>query len=216
MCKYNSHYYWENTLLQKDDIWQSSFAEGSNVSEVLFLNTTLIDYPRQILDNNWACYPNSKSVLGFLQYMYLPLAFYFTIHKNVDKLFIPISTTDEFIASIRESGVDNASCMIQSLEELSHLWQYNETDCRAALCDFCQRFNAVWQRDSMILNVGLYTNASEIARRIISGYSFPELLIEDIGYTPEALTKLCEDFYTNSFIQRTFVKLLNNNIGCIV
>jgi hypothetical protein len=216
MCKYNSHYYWENTLLQKEAVWQSSFAEGSNVSEVLFLNTTLIDYPRQILDNDWACYPNSKYVLGFLQYIYLPLAFYFTIHKDVDKLFIPISTTGEFIVSIQESGVADASRMIQSLEELSHFWRYNEPDCRAALCDFCQRFNTVWQRDSTILHIGLYTNTNEIARRIISGYSFPELLIEDIGYTPEALSQLCEDFYTNPFIQKTFIKLLNNNIGCIV
>lgn len=216
MCKYNSPYYWESSLARKTDIWQNCFINDNHLDQTLFLNTAVIDYPRRVLENNWACYPDSKSVLGFLQYIYLPSVFYFTLHKAADVMYIPIATTDEFITLLRNSEKPEALRMVQLLEELRNFWVYDEANCRVALSDFCQHFNGIWQCESAILHIGFYTHTSEIAQRIIANYDFPELLVEDSGYTPEFLTKLCEEFYTNPFIKKNFISILNHAIGCVV
>lgn len=216
MCKYNNHYYWEGALARKFDVWQSHFDETADPYQVLFVNTTLIDYPRSTLDNNWACYPDSKALLGFLQYIYLPLVFYFTLHKDNDKLLIPIASTEELLASIEDSGSADATLMAAALEELTGLWQLDENACRTALADFCRRFNETWYRTDSILHIGLFDSTQAIARHLLEEQEFPEVLEEDIGLSPAQLTALCDNFYSDTFARKTFIKVLNNTIGCII
>lgn len=216
MCKYNSPYYWEGTLAGKSDVWQSDFDAAADPQQVLFVNTTLIDYPRSTLDNNWACYPNSKSLLGFLLYMYVPMAFYFLMHEENDKLLIPISSTQELMNSIQQLQRSDASPMLSAIEELVSFWALEETACRHALQQFCHRFNAIWHGDNRILHIGIFTSPQAIARHILEEQEFPEVLVEDIGLTPKQLNELCEKFYSDTFTRKTFVKILNNKIGCII
>ncbi|MDU2066478.1 MAG: hypothetical protein E6713_16805 [Sporomusaceae bacterium] len=216
MCKYNSPYYWEGTLARKKDVWQSHFDDSADPRQVLFVNTTLVDYPRSILDNNWACYPDSKSLLGFLLYMYLPMAFYFMIHEENEKLLIPVASTQELLDSIEKLSREDAAAMFSMVEELVSFWSLDEVDCRKALQCFCQRFNESWYGDKTILHIGLFMNTQEIAQSILAEQEFPEVLEEDIGLTPKQLTELCENFYSDIFLRKTFVKILNNKIGCII
>ncbi len=216
MCKYNSHYYWEGTLAGKTDVWQSPFDDKADPQQVLFVNTTLIDYPRSTLDNNWACYPDSKSLLGFLLYIYVPLAFYFIMYEDNEKLLIPIASTQELLASIQQMNREDAAAMLATIEELVSLWELNESACRTALQQFCRRFNETWHGGNTILHIGLFTSAQAIAQHILAEQEFPEVLAEDIGLTPRQLQELCEKFYSDTFIRKTFVKILNNKIGCII
>ena len=216
MCKYNSHYYWEGTLAGKTDVWQSHFDDKADPYQVLFVNTTLIDYPRSTLDNNWACYPDSKSLLGFLLYIYVPLAFYFIMYEDNEKLLIPIASTQELLASIQQMNREDAAAMLATIEELASFWELHESACRTALQQFCRRFNETWHSGNTILHIGLFTSTQAIAQHILAEQEFPEVLAEDIGFTPRQLQELCEKFYSNTFIRKTFVKILNNKIGCII
>ncbi|QDR82739.1 hypothetical protein [Sporomusa termitida] len=216
MCKYNSHYYWEGTLAGKRDVWQSHFDDKADPQQVLFVNTTLIDYPRKTLDNNWACYPDSKALLGFLLYIYVPLAFYFIMYEENEELLIPIASTQELLASIQQLNREDAAAMLSTIEELVSCWELNESACRTALQHFCRRFNETWYGGSTILHIGLFTSTQAIAQHILAEQEFPEVLAEDIGLTPRQLKELCEKFYSDTFIRKTFVKILNNKIGCII
>ena len=216
MCKYNSHYYWEGTLAGKTDVWQSHFDDKADPQQVLFVNTTLIDYPRSTLDNNWACYPDSKSLLGFLLYIYVPLAFYYIMYEDNEKLLIPIASTQELLASIQQMNREDAAAMLATLEELVSLWELNESACRTALQQFCRRFNETWHSGNTILHIGLFTSTQAIAQLILTEQEFPEVLAEDIGFTPRQLQELCEKFYSDTFIRKIYVKILNNKIGCII
>jgi len=216
MCKYNSHYYWEGTLARKTDVWQKHFDDTADPHQVLFVNTTLIDYPRNTLDNNWACYPDSKSLLGFLLYMYLPMAFYFILHEETEKLLIPIASTQELLKSIQKMNREDASAMLSTIEDLVSFWELNESACRTALHHFCRRFNENWYGYNTILHIGIFTSTQAIAHHILEEQEFPEVLEEDIGLTSRQLKELCENFYSDTFTRKTFVKILNNKIGCII
>lgn len=216
MCKYNNPYYWEGILLKKKDLWQNYFAEVKSSQDAIFINTVVIDYKRETVDNNWACYPDAKSLLGFIQYIYLPVAFFYTINITNQDLYIPICSRSEMIEYIRESGSDYGSVMETSLDELSTYWELDNGSCLAKIREFSNKFNAFWDRGNSILHLGIFGSTFEIAEHLIRTNEFTEVLEEDIGFTTSQLMQMCEKFYTDQFSKRSFVKILNNNIGCIV
>ncbi|MCD3282409.1 hypothetical protein G8V05_09255, partial [Clostridium botulinum C/D] len=65
--KYNNYYYWKNVLCNKKEVWKCSIMNTLDLQESIYINTTILDYDKNTLDNNWACYPNIKALLGFIQ-----------------------------------------------------------------------------------------------------------------------------------------------------
>lgn len=216
MCKYNNHYYWEGALLQKKDLWKNYFTDLHSAQDAIFINTVVIDYTRNIVDNNWACYPDAKSLLGFIQYIYLPLAFYYTINKENQDLLIPICSSNTLIESIKESGSDYMDIMKIAIEELSSYWDLEDRLCIEKIKSFCSNFNTFWNKGNFLLHIGVFESTFEIAEHLVTTREFIEVLEEDIGLTTKQLFNMCTVFYTDKFIQKTFVKILNNKIGCIV
>ncbi|MDU4959484.1 MAG: hypothetical protein E6X17_02285 [Sporomusaceae bacterium] len=213
MCKYNHHQYWES-LLPKNP-WQGSFA-AKNMEQAVFVNTVIIDHRRDILDNNWASYPNIKSLLGFLQYLHLPLVFFHTLRPDKQELLVPVCSSAEFLELIDQSGSERAPAMRQALAELDRCWQLDDEQCLLALRNFCRGFNALWQQGDYILNIGIFADTLEIARYILDQNPFPEVLEEDTGLTPGGLLDMCNNFYHEPLLRRNFVKLLNHKIGCVI
>lgn len=216
MCKYDNYLFWEGALSRKQDLWQSNFEPLVSAGDAIFINTAVIDCRRGVLDNNWACYANSKSLLGFVQYIYLPLAFYHTIHQDNEQLVVPMCSRADFIEYIRESGSGYAPLMEAALHELDGCWQLEDTSCLETMKAFCARFNTLWNRPDSVLYINIYSNTLEVAQDIIDSSVFPEVLEEDTGLTVQQLWNMCRDFYHDQFMQRNFVKILNNRIGCIV
>lgn len=216
MCKYNQYHYWENLLANKKDLWQSSFTPVKAAHESLFVNTAIIDYQRNTLDNNWACYPDVKSVLGFMQYIQLPLAFYYTLNGSDDALAFPVCSSQEFIAYLQTSGSIHAQAMESAILELNTYWDLDSAACLVKLKDFCQHFNAFWNRNTSVLHIGIFASTYEIAHSLLNNSEFPEVMEEDIGLTTAQLFEMCKNFYHDQFLQKNFVNILNHKIGCVV
>lgn len=216
MCKYNNPYYWEGILLKKKDLWQNYFADKQSAEDAIFINTVVIDYERAIVDNNWACYPDTKALLGFIQYIYLPLAFFYTINVTNRELYIPIFSHQEMITYIRESKSDYGSVMETSLDELNTYWELDNASCLQRIREFSSTFNAFWNQENSILHLGIFGSTFEIADHLIHKNDMIQVLEEDIGLSTRQFMTMCENFYTNQFTKRAFVKLLNHDIGCIV
>lgn len=216
MCKYRHHLYWENLLAKRTKPWQSCFVPFEAVHEAVFINTAIVDYRRNTLDNDWSCHCDSKSLLGFIQYLHLPLAFYYTVNRDQDDLFFPVCSTGEFIEYIRESGSAQAQVMEDALKEIDSYWELDHSSCLNSLKDFCLRFNRLWSTDKYILNMNVFADTFEIARFLIDRNEFPEVFEEDTGLTTEQLLHMCDNFYNERFMQKNFVKILNHKIGCVI
>jgi hypothetical protein len=214
MCKYNHHLYWEN-LLSKNP-WQSSFVTAGSACQAVFVNTAMIDYRRNVLDNNWAGYPDVKFLLGFLQYLHLPLVFFHTLNHSEQELLFPVCSSSEFLEYIEESGSEHAPVMRQAILELDRCWQLDDALCLVKIRDFCCRFNTFWHQDDYILNISVFANTQEIARYVMEQNEFPEVLEEDTGLTIDQLLTMCNNFYHEPLVRRNFVKLLNHKIGCVI
>lgn len=216
MCKYNNPYYWEGILLKKKNLWKNNFATITSPQDAIFVNTVVIDYGRDIIDNNWACYPEAKSLLGFIQYVYLPLAFFYIINEKNQDLYIPICSRSEMIECIKESGSHYGNMMEEALEEISTYWELDNQACLGKIKEFSLKFNAVWSQEQFILNLGIFASTVEIAESIIKNCAMSGVLEEYTGVSTTQLMKLCENFYTDPFSKNAFVKILNDDIGCMI
>lgn len=216
MCKYNSHHYWENMLIKDKDVWKSYIADTVTPQKAIFINTSIIDYRRRTLDNNWACHEDIKSLLGFMQYVYLPLAFFYIINPENSALLIPMHSSDYFIQYIRNSSSDFAKAMEGFILELKSYWDLEASECMKKIKNFCASFNAFWDKQEIILHAMVFSSTIEIAEQLISTNEFKEVLEEDIGMTLNQLFGMCRNFYYDTFLQRNFVSILNNKIGCII
>lgn len=216
MCKYNNHFYWEHALFSQKDIYKHFLIDTISPKETIFINTTIIDYNNNIFDNNWGCYSNIKALLGFIQYIYIPSAFYHIINKDTEDILIPICSSNELIEHIREMSSEHNEYMENTLLELTSYWELEDHLCLTLIKDFCNRFNSLWNIGNMLLYINIFLSPLDIAQHIISKEDFIEVFEEELGMRKEEFISICNDFYKNKFIQRTFVDFLNNKVGCIV
>lgn len=215
-CKYNTHYYWDSMANSKNDIWRYNIMDKEEVDKSIFLNTTIINYKKGIIDNNWACYSEVKGILGFIQYIYLPTVFLSLLNKDND-IVTPICSSEEFIEYIKEYKFDKKylKTMENNLDEVKENWYLSDEECFLNIKRFCNKFNDMWNKKDIILYINVFKNTLEIADNVMKE-EFTEVVEEDIGISKNQLYDLCRDVHTNKFIKKTFVTFLNNNIGCIV
>ena len=98
-CKYQQPDFWEWTL-GKQDVWNDLFVPPEQLRQPVFVNACIADEQRVLLDSNWACYPDTESVLGFVQYIFLPTVFYYVLHPENDRLMVPIQSTAELLEMV--------------------------------------------------------------------------------------------------------------------
>ncbi|MBC2399356.1 ribosomal protein S8 [Clostridium tetanomorphum] len=221
--KYNNYYYWENLIITGQNIWDSHFMNLPLNEKSIFINTSIIDYQQNIFENNWCCYPNILATLGFLQYVYLPTAFFNILNCKADELFVPICSSEEFISELNKTDkyityMNPSQNFDKYILELNTYWTLNENACIDKLKNFCKKFNNAWNKQDTILSINIFLKPQEIAEYIMNDKNdtvFLEVIEEEIGLTKDELFHLCNNLYNNEFMKKNFVELLNNKISCI-
>ncbi len=211
--QYNGHTYWEHCLLQKD-VWQSLF-QPSGSRYPLFIHTAIVDKQRGVLDANWAAYPDGYALLGFLQYVFLPTAFYFCLHPQSTAMYTPVLSTEAFAEWIMENGGGRAHEMRASLFELDALWDSGRAELIPALRAFCARFHARFSAGGVTLHVRLFRSTYEVARFMREAVWAEDVFAEDFRITPQAFDDWCRRFYHEPFARHSFLKFLNERVGLL-
>lgn len=218
MDKYNNHYFWEYVLSNGKDVFRGYFKEPTISTKGIFINSTVVDYGRNTLDNDWAFYPDIKSLLGFIQYVYIPQTFFYILNKTNKDIYVPICSSEKFIEYMEEEHFNSqyTESMKETILELSSCWDTDDDLCLHKIIKFCQNFNSIWNKDEFFLHLGIFTDAQNIAEHIIKNEGFIEILEEDFGISMNEFFKMCESFYEDKFMQKIFLQFLNNKVGCII
>lgn len=215
--KYNTYYYWESQLSSNKDVWKCNNSNKEDLRKSVYVNTTILDYKKNILDNNWACYPDIKSLLGFIQYVFIPTAFFHILLEDNEDIFIPVCSIDEFLSYIKDKNYDEKTTklMEENINELKKIWYIDDLSIDH-IKKFCNYFNSSWINKSRILYLKVFSNPNELAYSIIANQDFIEVFEEDIGLTKNQFCSFCKNAYSNKFTKSIFIEFLNNKIGCVV
>ncbi|MBD5637102.1 hypothetical protein HYI18_00380 [Clostridium botulinum] len=216
--KYNNLFYWENLLVERENIWSGNFKDIPINQKSLFINTTIIDYEKNIFDNNWAVYPDVKSLLGFIQYIFIPTVFFCYVNNTSDEIVTPIASKEELLEEIKtlcknEGSIIEIEYFINKAYNLSELSEYELID---ELKKYCVEFNRRWEKKTKIFHISIYSSGKEIIEKISKEENFLEVIEEDIGMSINTLKEITKDLQYNLFMKSSFIKILNNQIGCII
>ena len=215
ISKYESVSYWE-TMLTRCDVWQGCLSPAMRMVDPVIVNTTVIDQRIDLLDNNWACYPDMRSVLGFMQYIFLPMAFYLKLHPENDCLYIPLDDPAFFLSTIKKSDVPERDEMTGCLRTLDALWLLPDAKLPKALLDYCAAFNRQWNGNTSIFHIQPFQNTHAVAQRIRQEIWSESMLKEDLGLSARALDEFCTQFYKAPRIRDLFLRFLNHRVGCLI
>lgn len=216
MSPYQSHFYWENQLLNNPAFWGSTLPKNTNTSKGLFVHTAIINYEANLLDFNWSYYGNTEKLLGFLQFIFLPSSFYHWLNPQESIAQIPISNKDELLDFLQKSSKNPINEIAMVLETIDSFWKLDSTEMKEKLFSFSQDFNQSWASKKLSLSLHIFTDTHQIFHHLKDFSEFPEVFQEDFGMTHSAFQNRCSEFYHNPMTQRTFLSLLQNRIGCIV
>jgi|SRR5690625_3211528 len=112
--KYQHYDYWIGKTEKEENLWFGLFENKPINSESILVAPTILNPYKNQHEGAYAVYPNVKSVLGFLTYIYLPTAFCGLFdHDSAD--YIIGDDLDDFF---REQKINNPNKveMIKQME----------------------------------------------------------------------------------------------------
>lgn len=214
VCNYGSHGFWEHSLAQKD-VWNGFFAPPQALAQPLFVNTCIIDAQAGIFDNNWACYPDATSLLGFMQYVFLPTVFYRMENRSDAQLATPICSCEEFLEMVEQSCFAHRASLFLLIDQMFALWQAPEQQQAQLLCDFCERLNRFPQQSGLTVFARVFDGVGSVNRQIKDSFWCEELFCEETGFSYKRFDRLCQGFEKDTFSKQLMLKFLSQNIGCL-
>ena len=212
---YRDLLYWERALTQKD-IWKGLFVPPEEMANPILVNSSLVDSHRGLIDNNWACYPDAASVLGFVQYIFMPTAFYFLSHPEERQIWIPIQPENDLLKELFLSRHPLCWQMAGFVKEAERMWELDQHSLCRTLPRFCARLSRTLSYDGVTLHVRPFRNTFEVSGFLQEIFWCEEVFREDIGVTPRQFDRFCRQFYQEPASKALFVRFLNYRVGCVV
>ncbi len=196
---YNSISYWEPFIRKNKTLRERVFRYGYITDKTIYLHYTIFT-KKSGVESGWVPAPNIDAFLGYVQYCFLPQAYYMWIYgreKTITK--IPIATVDSILddAVIKNKVTDDERKYIEDdIKEIKNLWRFKNEDCHRKIISFCSKFNSNWIGDA---NSFLYMKAffsskelGEFVIKTISQTNYTECFKQETSMTRDEWLNFCE------------------------
>lgn len=213
--QYNDSAFWGRKLEHKN-IWQGVFEPCEETRFPIFVNSTIADRDRGIASCDWASYPNAHALLGFLQYVYLPTAFYSFVHPQLTVLHTPIGSTDALCGLLRESGDERAGSMVYFLQVAQSLWSSCEYHLMKYLFDLGEMISNAFSDGQQKLRLDIYASAPAICCRMQQEYWCEQVFYEDTGVDLQTVSAMCRMAQEEPLYRGLLVEFLNSRAMTLI
>lgn len=198
MKNYNSITYWEPFIQKNKTLRERIFKDSDISNETIYLHYTIFT-KKSGVENGWVPAPNLGAFIGYVQYCFLPEAYYTWVYGR-DKVItkVPIETVDSiFSTALRENKLskDDEKHMKRDIDNIKRLWRIRKENCRAEIERFCALFNSNWIGDAhSFLYMKAFFNSEELGKFIIDTVNQTnviECLKKEIGMDKNQWLKFC-------------------------
>lgn len=200
MKNYNSMSYWEPFIQKNKTLRERVFKYEYITDKTIYLHYTIFT-KKSGVESGWVPAPNLDAFLGYVQYCFLPQAYYTWIYgreKSITK--IPILTVDSiFSDALRNNKVteDERKYMESDIDGLKELWRLRKESCNVKISRFCSKFNSNWIGDS---NSFLYMKAffsskelGEFVIKTVSQTNYRQCFKKETSMDKDAWLSFCEE-----------------------
>lgn len=215
--KYDTYYYWEN-IVNKAKI-DNPFAGDPITEESVFFHGVVINCHGGSYER-WLHFPNNQALLGFLNYVFVIMAF-FAFLSNETELLIQ-GNLDDMLDIMTDSEKCSQKDSIPEMREFSsqirELWNSDNEKCFDELKKFLKNYNERWNKDNELFSYfDVFKSPIELGKYMVDSYQNSEeadisMLEDQMGVTKGEWLNICSTVYENDFMKRRFTEILNNRI----
>lgn len=218
--KYSISDYWRAKISQNEIFWSGLFENQPISRDSVIISPVILNSYSNQDEVAWAVYPNVKSVVGFLKFIYLPTAFIGFILEEIDSRYYFQDDLDAVLDAYKEEYPEKIN-LITKMEQfyyrLEELWEKDDATCLEELKRWTDSFNENWEESRGVsLTFNVFGSPKEAAEFIIQTYEEDlgiESLEDDIGLTKNEFLQLAsDDIYQNDFLKRKFTDILTNRL----
>ncbi|MDO4534697.1 MAG: hypothetical protein Q4B63_02665 [Clostridium perfringens] len=200
MINYNSIMYWEPFIRKNRTLRERVFKYDYITDETIYLHYTIFS-KKSGVESGWVPAPNLQAFLGYIQYCFLPEAYYTWLYgeeKSISK--VPIVTVDTILKeAIRNNKInkEDQKHIKDDMECLNRLWRLRRENSKSEIQMFCSKFNLNWLGDS---NSFLYMKAffspkelGEFVFDTVCETNYRECISKNISMSKEKWLKFCDE-----------------------
>ena len=215
--KYDSDYYWENIV--KKDKSDNPFANEPITEESVFFHGVIINCHGDSYER-WLHLPNIEALLGFLNYVFVTMAFCAFLSK--EKGLLIQGDLDEMLDIMNDSEKCSQKDLISEMREfgsqIRELWNCDGEKCFDELKKFLVGYNERWNKGLELFSYfDVFKSPFELGKYMVDSYENSEetdisMLEDQLGVTKAEWLDICNTVYENDFMKRKFTEILNNRI----
>ena len=185
---------------------------------------TLIFSKNNGIDNIYAYVPDSKVLLGYIQYSFLQEAFYKWIYgKDRIVINVPSYPVDKIIRDGLSKGKitkSEAQLMLNHYTRVSKMWELPKDRVLPELIKFSREFNKTWYGDNQeFLYLKLFKSPEDLGEFVIGSTmitSDEESFINKTGVTIEEWRKICNAATSDKVYGERFKEILQKNLTEVI
>ncbi|SHJ74409.1 hypothetical protein SAMN02745163_02487 [Clostridium cavendishii DSM 21758] len=220
---YNSLNYWEKKFRANKTIKAKIFNDEELTHKTVYLHYVVFNRKSGI-ESVWMPLPNVTSLLGFIQYCFLPEAFYkwFEGKDSVVKK-IPDLSVDTIVSLAASSGKvdkDEIQQMKKQVAEIKAMWKLPSKDLMRKIKVFAKEFNRKWiGNNSEFLYLNVYKNSEELGNFVVNTNiqtDFSKSFEEKIGLSESEWLDLCKNPLKDKSTQEKFKNILYKHLSDVV
>lgn len=216
---YKDFNYWEESFSNHNALFSGCFNDFKITTESKIAYIGFLNSNKNVLEYSFTSYPSAYAILGFIQHIFLPTAFFTWYDTHYNDFCIPIDTFENIISDISKNNfidIQGRNLFLYSYEFLDSLWDLDENSIMSELINFCNDFNDIWDNnfDKKIF-IKLFNSPEEIypfVMHSIGGWDFDEFIKDEISMSKETFKSTCENVLSQPFINERFIDILNINM----
>ena len=220
---YNSFDYWKELISENKTIRGHMLMNKLPTDKSLYIHT-LIFCRENGLSNIWGYLPDVKALIGYIQYSFLPEAFYIWINsKNGSVQAIPIKSAEQVISDgekDKKITKEEATKMRNHLNMIKKCWDLPKGKLILELKKFVRDFNRTWYGDSSeFLYLKIFEKPEELGKFVLeSSYmsGSQEEIREKINEDTTNWLEICKKATTNKKIGEQFREILQKNLTEVI
>ena len=220
---YNSFDYWKELITENRTIRGHMLMNKLPTEDSIYIHT-LIFCRESGLNNIWGYFPNSKSLIGYIQYSFLPEAFYIWINCKNDSVSItPIRPVEQIIIDGEASNKitkEEAMKMKNHVDMIKKCWDLPKGKLILELKRFVRDFNRTWYGDSSeFLYLKIFEKPEELGKFVLeSNYmSSSEVEINEKTHKDNITwLDMCKKSTSNKKYGEKFREILQKNLTEVI
>lgn len=211
----NSADYWEKIIRNNKTIKTKMFIDEPITEKTVYIHYVIFN-KKSGIESVWTPIPKARMLLGFIQYCFLPEAYYRWIEGKENKITnIPSLSVENVLSmGIKNEKLDKIEIqhMRSQINSIKKMWNMPSSDLIKNIKKFSREFNRAWLGNSTeFLYLNVYNNAEELGQFVLSTNEqtdYKKDFEEKIGLSAEQWLELCKNAHKDKEAEAIFKSIL--------